>query len=522
MAILSTLSEAPRFAAAYKPILYDFASTVSPVNTAGGESGIGIVTIKVADAADVTSYGAPLEVGDVFILHGFAVLTSWTVGQAVQVAGGLNALYDGIWHVLKQVSVNVTVIDSPDNGTETIGTISKFYESYVLEATITVENLAEPVVKNIVSDADGVFTLDVSDVVQRAFDINNDKGDVFKIANPAPTFAPISAAGYITARYSIAVIQGYMIPDANGLNVFTRMVKPAPQLNVNDKVAVNAVQPYHHIDEATGEPDLLWEDNLTQYELSEGPSSTRKFLTHQPLGGGSSTYDERTAQRLGEGDACWLAFLWGQPASSQLSLRVVGMPEDGSPTFTNDAVLTLSTDESYLINVGPQAIAALFDFIPHHYRVYVVNNIGTQLTESMWITHDLRCVAEHRFYFLNSLGAIDQYTLESKEFRNSEYKRTTVDKRNMRNKPGIQGDYQRRTTSVKIVREYSGLSRSESKPVFRYLCDEFLESVDVRTLINDESYTFVELQVDKINMGNRSGRLPLSWRYGVDNEKQRR
>ena len=524
MAILNLTQQPSRFASAYKPMEFVFTSQKSPVNSAPGESNIGVASIGVATAGDVIAYGAPLEVGDVFVVHGFSPLTNWPLGQMITLSQGVSGHYNGEWRVLKQVSTTVTVIDAEDLGSDTGGRISKFYENYSLIASIVFADMPYAVEKNIIADPDGNFVLDVSDVAQRVFDPNGTKGDIFKIAEPDQPFALIDAEGYITAKYTVSIIQGYMVPDANGNNVYFRAIKPQPTITTAELIAVNSVQPYHHIDEQTGETDLLWDDNLAQYEVAIEPGLiSRRFLTYRPLGGEltHATYDPRIAQRVGPEDDLWLAFLWGLEATNRLSLRISAFTENGFALGSTDTAM-VPNRASHLFNAGPNALT-----LPsgtHHYRISIANDLSQNVVGPIWATVDTKCDSGARFYYLNAFGAIDQYTLESKVSRETSIKRRTVTRDGMRTTPGRRGDYNRRTVGSEILRSYSGTTRTENKAVLRYLSDELVESSDVRTLINKTtpSYTYVIMEVDKASMGAAAGRLRLEWSLGVDNRKQRR
>lgn len=524
MAILNFTQRPARFSSAYKPMIFGMTSQKSPVNTAPGESNIGVSTIKVATSSDVLSYGAPLEVGDVFVLHAFSPLTNWPMGQMITLSNGVSGYYNGEWRVLKQVSTSVTVIDAEDLGTDTGGRISKFYENYSLIASIVFADMPYAVEKNVIADPDGNFFLDVSDIAQRAFDPNGTKGDIFKIAEPDQPFELIDAEGYITAKYTVSIIQGYMVPDANGNNVYFRAIKPEPSLTSPELIAVNSVQPYHHIDEQSGTPDLLWEDDLEQYEVAIEPGLiSRRFLTYHPLGGEltHATYDPRIAQRVGAEDDLWLAFLWGLDPTSRLSLRISAFTESGTALGSTDTAIVPNRD-SHLFNVGPNAIT-----LPggtHHYRISLANDLSQNVVGPIWATVDTKCDSGARFYFLNAFGAIDQYTLENKVSRETTVKRKVVGRDSMRTTLGVRGDYNRRTVGSDILRSYSGTTRTENKAVLRWLVDELVESSDVRMLINttSPSYTYVIMETDKAAMGAAAGRLRLDWSLGVDNRKQRR
>lgn len=511
MAVLTIVSEPPKFQSAYKPLLVGLTSMRSP-NSMPGESAI-IASIHEATALDVTNLGNGLVVGDLMVTHGalFGVLVA---GQTVSVDSDP---YDGVFRVLKVISNAVTVIDGEYLEDTTGGRIAKFYDNYTIVAEVTMENAEDAIRYDLELNSDDQFVLDASDAAQRTF------ADVFEIAKGGDPLEFIIANRYITQQWSVRFSEAYMIPDANGINVFTELDKQGAVVSLSGKVAVNSVQPYHHIDEEDGSPDLQWMEDLENYQINDASGTDRKFLTYAPRGG-TTTYDQRTALRVGSDDDFFLAILHATGIGTRLDLRTVFFNAQGGIVGQIDQDYSITDADSFLFNVGPNAFT-----VPsgtHHYYVELNNTPVGSYSERFHITIDQQCNTSARFFFLNSFGAIDQYTIENPELRDNGVKRFTVEKPNMAlNLATRRGDHQRRTYRVEITRSYSSTTRKESKPVLRWIGDELLPSTDVRVVKYDNAetiYTRVIMSTDDMKMGYLGGRATLQWEYGVDNQRQRR
>lgn len=514
MAGLTLIESPPTFCSAYKPLSIGVTSSRHPTNNLPGESGIAITTIKLADAADVTLYGAPLAVGDVFILHSITPLGVLPAGQMLKVTGCDLAAYDGTWRVLKEVSDKIKVIACDDFGTATLGNLEKYYENYTLVARLTNQASAGFTEYEVSPDQSGVFYMDPSDHIRASF------RDVFNIAESGVPTTPIDAERYITQTYGVLFSEAYNVPGADGVNAYTRLDKTGYTLLVRDLIAVNSVQPYHHLDEDSLVPDLLWEDDLDDYTVND--TGTYRWLTYRETG---TEYDERTAHRCAYSDAVWLAILYAgtasTPGNTGYRIRHSYTQSNGSSTttFTN---VTLDKD-SYLFNVGAEALGLPSDVVRYSIAFYLGN---TEVIPPTWYTIDAPCFPTTRFHVFNRFGALDSYTADgSRLSRAVQVSRKIAKKTGMSRTITVAGDHNRRTYATEPGAVYEQSTRKEGIDTARWILDELLSSPDVRIQVyngDQPAYTRVIFETNKADAGERASKFDLSWTLGVDNQRQRR
>ncbi len=169
MPVLTLLESPPEFCSAYKPLSIGVTSQRHPVNTMPGESGIAILSIKLADATDVAFHGAPLEEGDVFIYHSSVPLAVLPAGQTLKVTACNILEYNGVWRVLKEVGDKVKVIACDNFGTAIMGNLEKYYENYTLIGTLTNQASTGFTYYDVAPDQAGVFYMDPSDHIRATF-----------------------------------------------------------------------------------------------------------------------------------------------------------------------------------------------------------------------------------------------------------------------------------------------------------------------------------------------------------------
>ena len=507
---LTVIEQPPRFVSAYKPMLIGVTSTKSPNNTTPFESGIPISTIKEADSTDVTTYGAPLEVGDVFVVHTSVTVTVLPIGQTLKISACDITDYDGVHRVTKVISDTVLVIDSEPFGEAITGLLEKHYENFTVYARCTLQDGRQRTY-DISADSDGTFYLDPSDFIRSTFN------DVFTIANATDAFALIDAETYITMGYYVNCFEAYNVPDDDGINVYTEQEKDGDVANVLNKIAVNSVQPYHHINEGTGAIDYLWDEDMEPYETADD-GGTYRFLSYHP---GTSTYNVDTAHRCAYTDPVWLAFLWADTTNTDIRYRLNYFNVNGSNT-TVFGDLT-ANKKSYLFNAGAEAIGVPDTALRYSVAIYRNN---TELIPPVWFTIDETCQAGTRFYLFNRFGAIDQYTVDGgKVSRSMEVDRLVTTKNYIAKTLGVGGDYNRRTYATAVTASYEQDTRTERKEKARWILDELLTSPDVRLQIyngDSPAYTHVILDTDKGDAGIRGQRYRMRWSLGVDNVRARR
>lgn len=515
---LTLVSYPDDFCSAYKPLSFGVTSTKHPDNTTAGESGIAINIIRVADATDVATYGAPLEEGDLFVYHTVVTLGVLPVGQTVKITGSNIVEYNGVWRVLKEVSDKVKVIDAEDFGAAIMGTMEKYYENYTLIAGVTVEASSTVKYYDVGPDSDGVFLIEPSGRLRNTFK------DVFELADSESlTTAAIDAAEYITQTYRIQVEEAYNIPDSDGVNVYTLLGKSGSLLLIADRVAVNSIQPYHHVNETDQSVDLNWQDDLNDYILSDDGDTGKRWLTYRDHG---PTFDHRKAQRQKYDDPVWLGFLYGGDAASTegnagYRIKYTYVTSAGS---TSSSFLNITLDsESYIINVGAEALSLPSTIVRYAIAMYYGN---TEVIPDTWFAIEEECFDTTRFYVLNRFGAIDSYTADGgKVTRDIDVKRRVIERSNMGRYIPVAGDYNRRTYATESTAFFTQSTRKESIEQARWILDELLSSPDVRIQRyngNNLAYTPVIFSTNKASAGYGPARFTLQWSLGVDNMRQQR
>lgn len=526
--MLTLFQQPPNYASAYKPVSWGFTSTKYP-NTEPGESLLSVFSIEVADAGDVANYGNGLEVGDCYVFHDTVNPNTFVLGQAVLIEGTSLGLYSGQYRVLKPINDFITVLDTEYVGDDTGGQISKFYERYSLEVTITMQGQSGNVVKTIYPDKFNIFELDLSDVAQRSF------GDVFDIATPGAPTALINASGYITVFYSFEVREGYMIPNALGINEFTitryreNQLLPPDYSSPKGFYIVNSAHPYHHVETATGDIDLVWEDDYKDY-IASSPVLNRKFLTYCPRGYRNAVYYENEATVVGPDDSHYLAILTTTSAQ-QWEVIVASYDQSNATIQVSDLNIGTPAAGSMMVAVGPENLGSLIHPDADHYIVALRNAVTeNHITEGFAFRIDRDCSTNpERFYWLGSLGGIDAFTFKYDTGSSTSVERRTISKPHMRTDLyafGVRGDWQRRVFSTEIARSFSHESKKVSKAVLRFVVTDLFESASVRIAkyINEfgqRVWTHVIPTNNEVRMPVRGGKVSINYELGVDNNKQR-
>lgn len=522
MAVLTITEQPPKFCSAYKPMDVVVTSLRYPVNQMPGER-VSVLEVRAAVLDDLITYPL-LQVGEVFVRHA-SVTDLFLKGQTILLSNQVPTDYNGVFRVRRYISDTMCVIDCEDFGTSSTGEIYKHYENYALSVVVEMRAGAVTQKRRITNEADGTFVIDVSEYAQRTFldvfDLAVDDVEHYLVPGE---IVPIIADNYIAQGWGLSISEQYNIPDENGVNVLTELGASGAKANLRGKVVVNSVQPYHHIDEETGEPDLQWEDDLTAYELPTLQDGTkRKFLTYCPAQ--EVQYDRKTAHRVSSDDGAWLAFLWGNPSSDRPYVQLVSYDVNGNQLASPDRRKMTIGDICYLLNIGPLGIGPQLESGVDHYSVEITDSSGNPYTEKFWCRIDDSCKRGTRFFALNSFGSIDPYTLDQGEANEGSIKRTLMERASVARDLNTGGDYMRDVRSVELNRKFSGYTKAENKAMVRYFVNEILESSRVRTrkMTNSRrSYTPVIFLTDRYSIGRSGARVPVEWSYGVDNIKQRR
>ncbi len=517
-ASLTITQTPPKFQSAYKPLLVKVTSSRFPVNNGPGESNLSVDQVKVADATDVTTWGAPLTVGDVFIRHAPVFPGVINVGDSIKLFNMDSQLYNGIHKVTGRISSVATIIDAENEGTANSGRMSKHYAAYNVIAEMTTENGATAKYR-LTADPDGVFVLDCGPLCRRSFK------DIFEVLpSDSPVTTVVSGNGYITQRYSVNFSEAFIVVDEDtGVGTYTELGKSGARINYSGGIAVNSVQPYHHINERTGQPDHEWMDDLDDYIIENDVSDRIRFLTYG-LRGQTGSNDPARLQRVAEGEDFFLSGLWDAGVSDNVQLRFTAYGADNLQDETDTINITIPDCDSFILNVSPDALGVL-PATTSTYYVAIENGLFGGITERFFLSIHEPCATAARFYALNSFGAVDQYTVEGRDTVGIDIDRRTVEKPHMAlDLTTTQGDWNRRTYAVDYLRTSGGITRNESRANLRWIMDEIVASVDTRARIysGDIVYTPVIFESDRLALPTRAGRIDLTWSYGVGGRKQRR
>ena len=451
--------------------------------------------------------------GLVAFVGGGAVQPWMRPGQPFTLEGTENGLYDGEWTVTDDPVGGSVQFNGENLGPAIGGTMRRVYRNYVVIAEVTM-NGRPPVKYRLLPGSDGFFHLDVSDLAKRTF------LDVFDLCDDsAGLLALFSAEGYITQRYTIRFTEGYDVLQDDGTWVFTWFNKGF-EVTSQPKAIVNSVREYHHDNEYTEAVDRTWNEDLTPFGVMQLPN-TRRWLTHNP-GQGGTAVDMDTAQRASLTDPCWIAFLyWGKWHMPWI--RVQWWTQGGGTGMANHQITLTGTESSWILNASAAALA-----LPDTTERWCVSMWNpaqdVQDLERIWFVRDDRCETGTRFYALNELGAVDQYTVDGKVSRTNSVDRMQMAKLNRKRKPSIAGDHDRRIWKVDLSKYYSASTRTERKWTARWLMDAILSSVDVRLrkMPDGEQFTPVLIESSDVDAGENSSRFALEWRLGVDETRQRR
>jgi hypothetical protein len=511
--------QATAYAPVYKPVEWKVRSTKFPVNTTPGESNLVVFVIAPADPAAVSA--APgLAEGDIFVLlvnppaPGVVV-----VGQTVLFRDTTDGRYDGVHRITKVVSDTLFVIDATNTDGSDSAKMDKYYERYRVIFEASFQNRPEIQEYIVEADPDGVFSVDIRKQAQRSFD------DVFDIAEPGATVGFENASGYITNRYSINAWEAYNVPTPSGIE-FQKVgvANGLPATSGKTSVVVNAVQPYHHVDEWDGGTDLDWDDNLFPYLVTPTTQSpnTKRFLTYAP------TWDGRERGiDIGIGEDYFMAFLCNGQSGQNINARWTFFSGNTFVSQANISVPFVGVD-SYILRTGPANI-----FIPSNvtsYRLELRNNAGNPITDTYLFKVDRKCYrTPRRFFALNKFGAIDAFTFTGYEKRDNSYIRQTKERSTMPVQVGPRGSWMRKVWKVDPLRAYSIQTDTLTKPWLRFVADEIMESPDIRLAIRNPGtlgaarwWTTVIPLNESNELGFEHGKLRMDYAIGVDNQVQRR
>lgn len=507
----SLVSQPVNFAAAYKPVLWSFTSSFSPVNTNAGESNIPILEIRLATAADIAAY----NVNPTDVLMSFAptpdVLFAY---QQFSITGTDDGLYSGTFRVRYPINSGLVVIDATWVGDDTGGAWTKVYERYTMIAEVAFSGLPSVVRYEMKALPDGTFSIDIRDAAQRGF------RDILSHPDCRPGLPYIGLAeaqNYITQTYSVKIYHGYVLTSASGEFSFVEISKGV-EVVYPKQVVVNAVQPDNHVD-IDGAVDLSWQDDLRDYVMNNTTTGSfvKRFLTYAPMDG----------QVMGLDDDAFLAFLWSGMQFTPIDL-LIRIDDDAGNQLSLTEVPLQAPLNSGVIRIGPRNLGALITSDAYRVRVVIRNANDNFLSDVFYYTIDRKCGESYiRPQALNPLGGIDSLGLNIREVNGMSVRRSIVRKPNMEVTTDTEwvGDYNARVWAVEPQRTYGVSSKPMSAVMRKWFGENIFTSPDVRIPINDTRWTPIIITTTDLDLYTSEKKpAPIRFEYvhGTDNARQRR
>ncbi len=506
----SLVSQPVNYAAAYKPLLWSFTSSYFPVNSNPGENNIPILEIRIATAADITTFG--VNEGDVLMQYAGTpgLLNPYQQFSVNQTDLGL---YQGTYRTRRAINVGLAVIDAEWVGDDTGGLLSKVYERYVVIAEVSFSGLPNPVRYELKADPDGIFTMNIMDAAQRGF---TDVLSAVGCAPGSPHTLIQDGESMITQTYKMRILHGYILTTDTGDFSFVEVTKGV-EVKFGPFVVVNAVQPDNHVD-IDGTVDLSWQQDLQAYIGSIGTTGANvaRFLTYAP----------RVGQVVGEDDDAFLAFLW--KGGSTRVLLTVGTYDDTNTLIAITNTLVQTPLNSGVICVGPRNLGSIITPETVKYRVVLRNENEQSLFDYYEYRVNRKCGEAYiRPQALNPLGGIDSIGFNIRQRNAVSVDRLTMSKPNMDvdYSPTWTGDFNTRTWAVDMLRGYGVSSTPQTAVMRKFFGENIFTSPDVRIPINDTRWTPIIITTKDLDLYT-SEQKPAPIRFdfvlGTDNMRQRR
>ena len=494
------------WSSANRPLEFILGSERQP-NTDPDESGIAIVSITQNDPVIVGNFG--VNPADVIVFASTILMLE--VGQYVLIENTALRLYSGTYRVTAVYGNGVFAIQSDYLGEDSGGEFSVWYQNYCIVFDVSVGEAQDTKRYYVKAGPDGRFVLNVQDQVQRSF------GDVFGSVQPGLTTTnAFASTDRIATNYSIVAYDGYDVPDENGNSTFT-VDLDSRQIIVTNFVGINAVHPYQHIQ--GGALKMDYANGFALYLISwQTPSTTAKFLTWGPR-----------EQTCGIADAFFLPFLHAGTAGEGMGVTVSTYNSAGA--FIANTVILFSEGSPKLagvVNVGPAALGNVITPDTAYYRMALVNFDETFISEVMRINVDRTChEANERFYWLNKLGGIDQYTYTGRTTQVTTIERSVSQKPYMPRPVATPyyGDYQRRMYATMPDRRYISRTKPIGQDVTEWITQDLFESANVKMNRAGTWWTEVLLySYEQQGTTTKGGNTILDTEYalGTDNITQRR
>lgn len=504
MAILLN-HEPDKWDSAGRPVEAKFISTRFPNNIAG-ESGMPIFEIRNPNAFELANVPG-LDAADVIVTGDWS-LANFVQGDVVSIAGTTSGLYpDGNYKVLKSANVNIITIEATYNGDDTFGTLSRYYNNYVLYIDCLGSNQAPASqLYPLQLDTNGEFVVNVSEQMVRTYP------SVFSQIYPALPYTGYgSVLTSITQSYQLSYGEGYDIP-SNGIPEFT--FYGAAVKIVSNKIIINSQHPFHETD-ADGEVLFDWTDDYTEYLVSNNPvTPDAKFLTWGP----------RDTQTIGTAEDFFLCYLWNGNEIDGLELFVIQYDSAGLVLGSVALPMTAPSDAgAYVINAGTNALTGISANCAKY--SFALRNVNEGLISEVWTLHVRQGCSpkDMRFYWRNGLGGVDQYTFTQRYDETLGLETQTITKPYVTRLGDFGSLWTERAISTKFKRGGRVWSEKMSWADHRWLSRELLESADVVTAVHPNFWTKVILErTSGTTYSTRGGseRMDISYRLGIDQKKQ--
>jgi len=403
-ATLTTEPASP--ASAYRPLWFEVTRTDPALSR--------IFWVHVVDAAIVTALGNGLVVGDILVKHqAWSGAVPGIVGQTVSFLPGC-APYNGVWTILNAFTVGAddyVVINAPDYGDfDPVGVESGriWLNNYTVwcELRVYTDPVGTPqiVYMNGSPDLSGVVAFNVAPAIADYF-----SNEIADYVLPWTGTLCQHAHGLTALYYQVKFIEVYDVPGVlSAINPWEEGTEISD--DTEDRVAVNAVHPYHS--------DLLtWEDaDMGDFVVG---TPTRKWLTYAPR-----------LLTLADSDSFRLHMLTSSGGQVNHELVVKQVNPDGSLTPLASELLDIGTDPvaAFSVAVGPADLAAYIT-VPSRYRVWLIDSESDIASETFEVIVDTKCKEVRRpLAWLSKLGGVDLYTFTGREIETSKATRTTIRK----------------------------------------------------------------------------------------------
>lgn len=504
MAIYLT-QEPDKWDSAGRPIEAKFVSTRFP-NQLPGESALPIFEIKNPTAFELANVPG-LDADDVRV-DGDWSLANFVAGDIVTITGTANGFYpDGNYKVLKSLSINIITIEVAYNGDDTFGTLSRYYNNYVLYADGLVTNAlprTQPYPLQLSPSND--FIINISEQLQRTF--------------PSPFVEVYPGMGYNGLPASMkSVVQGYGVTVGEAYDVPTNGIpefyNPGPAFKlVSNKYAINSAHPYHETD-ADGNVLFNWMSDYKDYLMDNAsPGGEKKFLT----------WGSRTDQTIGPDEDFFLVYLWEGNRNDGLELKVIQYDAAGNNLGSvNLPMIAQELHGAYVINVGTKSFTGINETCAKY--SFALQNQNEGLISEVWTLNvRQRCdKAPTRFYWRNGLGGVDQYTFTDRSDEIISSENATITKPYMQRNFSSYVEWNERAYKSKNKRGGEVFSEPMKWADHRWLSRELLESADIVTCIDASFWTkVIRERVDGKSFSSKGGaeRMSIRYRLGVDQTKQ--